>query len=87
MNPPIIERLRDVHRIDYATRIEAAGIITDLLAALDDAKSIIEALADNDLDEPIADNGMTVGTGLQMRAPALAVKILAAIARAKGGAA
>jgi hypothetical protein len=41
MNPPIIERLRDVHRIDYATRIEAANIITDLMEASETVAGVV----------------------------------------------
>ena len=35
MTTPIVERLRDVHHTDFATRLEAADTITDLLAALE----------------------------------------------------
>lgn len=44
------------------------------------AITFIEALADNDLDEPIADNGVTVGAKLQMDAPPLIFKLRAALA-------
>lgn len=40
----------------------------------------VEALADNDPDEPIADNGMTVLGALQFQAPALALRLRAALA-------
>ena len=38
MSAPIVERLRDVHHTDFATRLEAADTITDLLAALESAE-------------------------------------------------
>lgn len=51
-----------------------------LADGMDRAITFIEALADNDLDEPIADNGMTVGAKLQMDAPPLIFKLRAALA-------
>lgn len=57
----------------------------DALAdGMDRAITFIEALADNDLDEPIADNGMTVGAGLQMKAPSLIFKLRAALENGHG---
>lgn len=51
-----------------------------LAGGMDRAITFIEALADNDLDEPIADNGMTVGAKLQTDAPPLIFKLRAALA-------
>lgn len=51
-----------------------------LVDALHGAKAFIEAVAENDPDEPIADNGATVWDGLQSSAPKVIAKLEAALA-------
>lgn len=64
-----------------AQRMEAgADAIEAILGTLHKCASFIEALADNDPDEPIADNGMTVLGKLQFDAPALAMEVRALLA-------
>lgn len=58
---------------------EAQAELARVREALVSAVSFVEALADNDPDEPIADNGMTVLGKLQFGAPELAIKMRAAI--------
>jgi len=65
------ETMTDEVTVTQADR-EATDLIAKLVEALRKSNSIIEALADNDLDEPIADNSMTVGAALQYEAPKLA---------------
>jgi len=63
---------------------EAADLIAELVEALRKSNRIMEALADNDLDEPIADNGMTVGAALQYEAPKLAFSNCALLVKLSG---
>ena len=75
---------------DLAERLNAETVsVSDpkaqaLADALQRATGFIEALADNDPDEPIADNGMTVLGFLQYEAPALIVRFRAALADWEG---
>jgi hypothetical protein len=58
---------------------ETADEIERLREALHSAKAFIEAVVENDPDEPIADNGMTVWDGLQASAPSVIARIQAAL--------
>lgn len=62
-----------------AERDRLAGEVAEYSSVLLSAARFVEALADNDPDEPIADNGMTVLGMLQFQAPALALAIRAAL--------
>lgn len=67
-------------RNQIVTALRAQQHAEALAGRMDRAITFIEALADNDLDEPIADNGMTVGAKLQMDAPPLIFKLRTALA-------
>lgn len=88
---PICEEIPDGYWTPWHLAADAITALTRQLAevqqhaealagGMDRAITFIEALADNDLDEPIADNGMTVGAKLQMDAPPLIFKLRAALA-------
>lgn len=77
------ERLNDGRdaRVELAkARKELAAVKAKGDALLRRAAVFVEALADNDPDEPIADNGMTVLGKLQYDAPELAWAIRATLA-------
>jgi hypothetical protein len=66
---------------ELADRIEAqAAEIDRLREALHTPLAFIEALHENDPDDQIADNGMTVLDGLKQQAPSIIKTIRAALA-------
>ena len=65
-------------------RIASVAHQAELVGALRRCATFIEALADNDPDEPIADNGMTVLGKLQFDAPAMAIYARAILAKVGG---
>ena len=65
--------------IEDATAALAASGADRMREALERALGFIETLADTDLDEQIADNGMTVGGKLQFDAPALVINLRQAL--------
>ena len=71
---------------ELCTRITALEAEkAELVEVVSRLTSFVEALADNDLDEPIADNGMTVGGKLQNDAPALVLYARATLAKHQEG--
>ena len=69
---------------DAADRIEAqAAEIEKLREALHTPLAFIEALHENDPDDQIADNGMTVLDGLKQQAPSVIKTIRAALGETK----
>lgn len=84
------EHKAEAHELRAA--LEASGLVdqSEQIKALEDRLAtardticrsayFVEALADNDPDEPIADNGMTVLGKLQYDAPALALSLRATL--------
>jgi hypothetical protein len=80
----LVERLRLGHEGPAANRIEAqAAEIERLREALHTPLAFIEALHENDPDDQIADNGMTVLDGLKQQAPSVIKTIRAALGETK----
>ena len=71
--------LTDYIKQQMAKEVTALSEAERMREALERAISFVQALADNDPDDPIADNGMTVLGKLQFDAPALIFKMRAAI--------
>lgn len=76
-----------VHLSGYCGHVNphTFAVAPEMLDALYKCATFIEALANNDPDEPIADNGMTVLGKLQYDAPALAFMVRGLIAEAEAG--
>ena len=68
-----------------AALTEANAKLEKAREALHRAKGFIQALAENDPDEPIADNGMTVLDALKDQAPALETYLFATLAELEYG--
>lgn len=69
---------------EHLTRTTSLAAQDVLVEALRRALRFVEALADNEPDEPIADNGMTVLSKLQYDAPPLIFKMRAALHALEG---